>query len=316
MAIYHLSVKYIQRSKGRSATASAAYRSGERIRDTREDITHDYRKRSGVSHKETLTPYNESIDRSKLWNLAEASEKRKDASTAKEYEIALPEELTPEQRIQLTRDFATYLIETQGCAVDICIHEPGKGDMRNHHAHLLCTTREYEKGGTLGKKCKMELSDRDLKKLNLPGRKSFLADIRTQWERLANGALARAGFNVTVDARSHKERGIITPPTVHLGPTAAAMRRRGLNPDRAKQEMSPEIKEMVDELARLENQEIRVTSAHDRIKERRAAKAAAEEAKKQREREALERERKREFERIRRDAERGNREPGRGDFGR
>jgi hypothetical protein len=48
MAIYHLSVKPVSRSSGRSATAAAAYRAAERIEDQRTGVTHDYARNVGI----------------------------------------------------------------------------------------------------------------------------------------------------------------------------------------------------------------------------------------------------------------------------
>lgn len=285
MAIYHLSAKCIQRSKGRSATAAAAYRSGERIRDEREGLTHDYRRRSGVEHTEIITPTGESVERAKLWNLAEAAEQRKDGTTAKEFEVALPDELTPVERCELVRDFAKYIAKAQGCAVDIAIHAPGKGDSRNHHAHFLCTTREFERGGTLGNKCAMELSDRDRKKRGLPGRRSDLEDIRATWARLANQALTRAGHVADLDHRNNQERGIMVPPDVHLGPTAAAMERCGVRTSRGDQRR--EIAAVRREASRLAaSVEVgkRVGKALDRVTVRRMMRQLDEEQEQERRR--------------------------------
>lgn len=232
MAIYHMSAKCVQRSKGRSAPASAAYRSGEKLRDERQGLIHDYTRRDGVEHTEIVTPTGEPIDRGTLWNLAEASERRKDATTAKEFEVALPIELTLPQRKELTREIAIHISKVQGCAVDISIHEPGKGDSRNYHAHLLCTTREFQPGGSLGNKCAMELSDRDRKKRGLPGRRADLEALRVAWANLGNQALTRAGYAGDLDHRSNQALGVDTPPGIHLGPTAAAMERRGVQTDR------------------------------------------------------------------------------------
>lgn len=84
MAIYHLSVKPVSRSGGRSAVAAAAYRAGVRLENERDGMVHDFTRRSGVEH----------------------AENRKDARVAREFEVALPHELTPEQRLELVRDFA------------------------------------------------------------------------------------------------------------------------------------------------------------------------------------------------------------------
>ena len=54
MAIYHLSVKAISRSAGRSATAAAAYRAATRIEDERTGLVHDYSRKAGVLHREIV----------------------------------------------------------------------------------------------------------------------------------------------------------------------------------------------------------------------------------------------------------------------
>ena len=145
MAIYHLSVKTISRSAGRSATAAAAYRAGVEITDERTGEIHDYTRKGGVESAELVLPAGApewAADRAALWNAAEQAETRKNSTVAREFEIALPEELSPAERARLARDFARELVERHGCAADVCIHAPGKeGDNRNHHAHILLSTR-------------------------------------------------------------------------------------------------------------------------------------------------------------------------------
>ena len=107
MAIYHLTTKPIARSSGRSAVAAAAYRAGQKLTNLRDERTHDYRRRAGVMHSEIVLPRGVlgadwAYDRAALWNAAEKAEKRKDSRVAREIEIALPHELTAEQRLALT----------------------------------------------------------------------------------------------------------------------------------------------------------------------------------------------------------------------
>jgi len=109
MAIYHLHVKIIGRKSGSSAVASAAYRSGSRLRDERLDRSHDFSAKRGVVHSEVMLPENAPeawSDRGRLWNDVEAFEVRKDAQLAREVEFALPREMTQAQGIELARDFA------------------------------------------------------------------------------------------------------------------------------------------------------------------------------------------------------------------
>ncbi|WP_170775855.1 MobA/MobL family protein, partial [Ruegeria lacuscaerulensis] len=139
MAIYHLSVKTVSRAKGRSATAAAAYRAGVEIADERTGEVHDYTRKSGVGHTEIILPRGAAPkfeDRSTLWNAAEQAERRKNSTVAREYEVALPAELSAEERKALACEYGHWLAERFKVGVDVAIHEPNKeGDQRNHHAH-------------------------------------------------------------------------------------------------------------------------------------------------------------------------------------
>src|SRR3546814_7937045 len=97
MASFHLAVKAIGRSAGRSATAAAAYRAGVEITDERTGLVHDYTRKQGVEHSELMLPTDApewAADRERLWNAAELAETRKNATVARGYEIALPVELS------------------------------------------------------------------------------------------------------------------------------------------------------------------------------------------------------------------------------
>ena len=136
MAIYHLSMKAIARSGGRSAVAAAAYRAAARLTNERDGMIHDFTNKKGVEHAEIVLPAEVSADwamkRSALWNAAERAEKRSDARIAREFEIALPHELNPDQRLALTRALAQHLANRYGTAVDFAIHQPDvKSDLRN-----------------------------------------------------------------------------------------------------------------------------------------------------------------------------------------
>ena len=112
---------------------------------------HDYRRKAGVESAELFLPDGApewATDRAKLWNAAEQSEKRKNSTVAREFEVALPSELSADQRRKLAHDFAREVVKRHGFAVDVAIHAPGKeGDTRNHHAHILCTTRKLTAEG-------------------------------------------------------------------------------------------------------------------------------------------------------------------------
>lgn len=164
MAIYHLSVKIIGRSSGRSAVAAAAYRSGECITNDWDGVTHDFRKKNWIEFTEILLPDHapENFkDRKTLWNAVEAAEKSKSAQLAREFELALPKELPHERQVDLIEKFVKEELVSKGMCVDIAIHNPPKTNDRhqsidaygkvthdiekmqflNPHAHVMCTMR-------------------------------------------------------------------------------------------------------------------------------------------------------------------------------
>ncbi len=240
MAIYHLSMKPIARSGGRSAVASAAYRACQKLTNERDGLTHDFTRKGGLDHAEIVTPKDSKADwakdRSTLWNMAEAAEKRKDARVAREIEVALPHELTPEQRLELTREFAQGLADRYGVAVDFAIHKPDSAtDIRNHHAHIMLTTRKVKTNG-LGDKSELELENKKLLALGLPTTHDQLRDIRLDWEQRANRHLALAGHDIRIDHRSYRDSGLEIEPTQHMGVHATQMERRGKEVDRRRQD--------------------------------------------------------------------------------
>ena len=145
MASYHLDVKSVQRSAGRSATAAAAYRHAERIACEREGRVHDYRAKQGVEASFIVAPEDAPAwahDRQALWNAAEARDTRVNSVTAREWELALPHELDAQGRRELAHAFARELVSRYGVAADVAIHAPHReGDKRNWHAHVMTTTR-------------------------------------------------------------------------------------------------------------------------------------------------------------------------------
>lgn len=230
MAFYHCSVKAVQRSKGQTATRCAAYRAGELIHCERTGETHDYRRKTGVMHTEIITPNDiHTPTREQLWNMAELAEKRKDSCVAREYEVALPHELTHDQRTALAQEFCKHIASSYGVAVDLCIHRPtdkevAKGaDPRNFHAHILTTTRVITDNG-LGAKADNEKAGRN--------RKKDLESIRIAWQDFANEHLAKAGLDERIDHRSHKERGLDIAPTQKMGVSATAMERKGIRTEK------------------------------------------------------------------------------------
>ncbi|MEV5056424.1 Ti-type conjugative transfer relaxase TraA, partial [Agrobacterium radiobacter] len=238
MAIYHLSTKPVSRSSGRSAVASAAYRCAVLLVNQRDGLVHDFTRKEGVEHNEIVLPQGVSadwaLDRSKLWNAAEFAEKRKDARVAREFEIALPHELSPEGRLKAARAFAQDLANRYGAAVDFAIHSPSEhGDIRNYHAHVLMTTRQVGKAG-LGEKTCLEHKNARLLANGMATTDMQLRDIRQSWEGIANRQLQREGLDVRIDHRSHIERGLELSPTEHMGVHASQMQQQGMAVERGR----------------------------------------------------------------------------------
>ncbi|UXT19348.1 Ti-type conjugative transfer relaxase TraA [Agrobacterium tumefaciens] len=238
MAIYHLSTKPVSRSSGRSAVASAAYRCAVLLTNHRDGLVHDFTRKEGVEHIEIVLPEGLSadwaLDRSALWNAAEFAEKRKDARVAREFEIALPRELSPEGRLKAARAFAQDLANRYGAAVDFAIHSPGEhGDIRNYHAHVLMTTRQVGRTG-LGEKTHLEHKNARLLANGMATTDMQLQDIRQSWEGIAIRQLQREGLDVRIDHRSHAQRGLELSPTGHMGVHASQMERRGMAVERGR----------------------------------------------------------------------------------
>ncbi|MGV1788320.1 MULTISPECIES: Ti-type conjugative transfer relaxase TraA [Agrobacterium] len=266
MAIYHLSTKPVSRSSGRSAVASAAYRCAVLLVNQRDGLVHDFTRKEGVEHSEIVLPQGVSadwaLDRSKLWNAAEFAEKRKDARVAREFEIALPHELSTEGRLKAAQAFAQDLANRYGAAVDFAIHSPSEhGDIRNYHAHVLMTTRQVGKAG-LGEKTCLEHKNARLLANGMATTDMQLRDIRQSWEGIANRELQREGLDVRIDHRSHEERGLELSPTEHMGVHASQMRQQGMAVERGR--LDDEAARQNAELIRQKPEQVLTLISHEK----------------------------------------------------
>ena len=218
MATYRFSAQLISRSKGRSATAAAAYRAGERIRDDRTGETFDYRRRDDILDATIYAPACAPewvFDRASLWNVAELAEKRRDAQVAREVQLSLPHELSLDANRELLRLFVAAEFVARGMVADVAIHAPHRGgDERNVHAHVLLSTREIDTGG-FGKK-QRAWNDRAL-----------LEHWRAAWELAVNHALETERIPARVFHKSYARLGIDREAEPKQGPIATTMERRG-----------------------------------------------------------------------------------------
>ena len=151
-----------------------------------------------------------------LWNTAEAAENRKNSVVAREWEVALPDELSVEARRELAAGFAGGLVERYGVVADVAIHAPhAMGDARNHHAHILTTTREAGADGLGAKTRSLDVST-----------SGEIEAMRERWAERVNDALELAQVDERVDHRSYARQGVEIEPTGHVGVHATGMERR------------------------------------------------------------------------------------------
>ena len=228
MAIYHYSVNIISRSAGRSATAAAAYRAAEKIRDNRTGEIHDYTKKKGVDEKFILAPPSAPswvFNRSLLWNKVEEVERRKDSQLSREINIALPTELDKSQQLKLVQEFVTDELVKEGMIADVAFHNLNS---HNPHAHIMLTMREINQQG-------FGFKNRDWNK------KELLEKQREAWAVHTNRALELAGVRQIIDHRSLEAQGINRIPQIHIGVAANAMMKRGIATERG--ELYQEIAE-------------------------------------------------------------------------
>jgi Ti-type conjugative transfer relaxase TraA len=219
MAIYHLHVKVIGRKSGSSAVASAAYRSGSRLRDERLDRSHDFSGKRGVVYSEVMLPENAPeawSDRERLWNDVEAFEVRKDAQLAREVEFAIPRELTQVQGIELARDFARAEFVGLGMIADLNVHwDVAEDGMPKPHAHVMLTLRAVDENG-FGPKV------RDWNRTEMVER------WRERWAELANERLAELDIDARIDHRSLEAQGLALEPQSQIGAPAKRIEVRGI----------------------------------------------------------------------------------------
>ena len=243
IAIYHWNIGIVSRGKGKSAVAAAAYRSGEKLTNEWDGVTHDYTRKGGVVHTEIMLPLHAPpsfSDRSTLWNSVELYEKAGNAQLAREIDAALPIELSREEQIRLVREYCSSQFVSRGMCVDYAIHDTDSG---NPHCHIMLTMRPLDERGAWAAKSKKEYDlDENGERIRLPsGRyKTHKVDLtgwnsqenalvwRKAWADISNDYLERAGSLERIDHRSNAERGIDEIPTVHMGVAACQMEKKGI----------------------------------------------------------------------------------------
>lgn len=248
MAIYHCSAKIISRSTGRSSVAAAAYRSGEKLHNDYDGMTHDYTKKQGVVYSEIMLCNNaptEYQNRETLWNEVEKIEKGNRAQLSREIEIALPTELNREEQIKLVQDYTRENFVKSGMCADFSIHDKGDG---NPHAHIMLTMRSINENGQWESKSKKVYQyDKQGNKIYDPKKrqykctkenttdwndKSKLEEWRKNWADICNREFENKNLPERIDHQTLEAQGIEREPTVHMGTAAHQMEQRGIETDK------------------------------------------------------------------------------------
>lgn len=252
MAIYHCSIKIIGRSDGKSAIASSAYRSGEKLYDDRTGLTHDFTKKRGVVFTEISLPAHappEYANRNLLWNAVEKVEKKSNAQLAREIEVALPKELSRECQIEIVRRYVQDNFVSVGMCADWALHDKNDG---NPHVHIMLTMRGLKPDGTWAQKEKKVYAlDEDGNRIPLIdpatgeqklGKRneklwkritvepndwndhSKVEIWRKSWADICNEYLS---VEQQIDHRSYKRQELDLEPTIHEGYRARKMEKAG-----------------------------------------------------------------------------------------
>ena len=269
---FHFSVSIISRGKGKSAVASSAYISGEKIKNEWDGVTHDYTKKQSVIHKEIFLPEHapqEFTDRTTLWNSVELFEKNSNAQLARNFIIALPKELSLEENKKLISEFIETNFTNEGMIADLAIHDESQDGNNNIHAHIMTIVRPLNEDGTWGQKSKKEymLDENGKKILGKNGKPKTRKVELTNWNdrgnvekwresfsNLCNRYLQENEIDKRVDHRSFKRQAVKQIPTIHLGAASSALERKGIRTEKG--DINREIKKQ-NQLLKAIGEEIR-----------------------------------------------------------
>ncbi len=242
----------IKRSAGQSAVAAAVYRAGEKLHSEYYGEDSDYTRKGGVICSEILLPSHappEYADRETLWNAVEEAERGKKAQLAYSFDIALQNEFSMRENLDLARQFLSDNFVSRGMVVDFAVHSPDKedGGISNPHFHVMCPIRPIEPDGKWGNKQRREyvLDEHGERVLDEAGNYVFNAVPTTDWGKpetleawrqtwadLCNVKFAEKGLDCRIDHRSFVRQGVEQIPTQHEGLTVRAMEAKGIRTDK------------------------------------------------------------------------------------
>jgi hypothetical protein len=201
-----------------------------------------------------------------FWQAADRHE-RKNGTSYREFEIALPRELAAAERLALVREFIQQELGDRH-AYQFAIHCPNAVDGKEQpHAHVMFSERQSdgierdpaqyfkrynakapEKGGA-----KKGWGEHAGETRTKDERAADLKALRQRWEQTCNAALERAGQTARVDLRSNAERGINLPAERKMRPSEWRTRRAEVIEFRqARAELSKAVPNVAAEIVNLE----------------------------------------------------------------
>lgn len=213
MASYHCSVKVGLKGSGASASAHAAYILRQGKYALKEDV---------VAVGTMNMPAWAAHDPQLFWEASDEHERER-GSTYREFELALPRELTPAQRIELVEDFIDSSLAGRH-VVQWAIHCPRAAleGGEQPHAHIMYSERRLDfiarDPDRFFKRWNAKSPDRGGCQKDSAGTEDRLQHTRKLWEVIQNRYLERYGHGTRVDHRSLEDQGRSDElPEIHLG---------------------------------------------------------------------------------------------------
>ncbi|MFZ6758143.1 MobA/MobL family protein [Undibacterium sp. Ji50W] len=216
MASYHCSIKSGKRGKAASH-ADYIVREGRHARD---EETSDL-----IAKAYGNLPDWSADDPRYFWKMADKHE-RVNGAAYREYVLALPQELCRDQQLEIVREFIASEIGSK--PYQFAVHSPvaALGKTEQPHAHVMYSDRiddgidrlpeqhfkRYNSANPELGGCKKDSGGKDRIAM-----KEALTQTRATWAQIQNSALEQSGYDVKVDHRSNKDRGIERVPEKHLG---------------------------------------------------------------------------------------------------
>lgn len=249
MKTVFMRVNNIGKTNNKSAIAASAYRSGAKMYDATKDKTYNYSSKKEVVYDTIMLPPNapeKYQDKQTLWQEVQNNETASDARYCKDIMIAIPRNLTQEQRVELVNQFLFKNFVSKGYICQISIHDKGDG---NPHAHILVSARPLDAKGQW-----QQVKAKRVYKLDKDGNKIPIIDPKTGQQKI--GARGRKiwqrewAYQDPLDQASSvdkwkkswrdicntvldQEHQLQVGPegkhaTIHLGPQAHALEKKGI----------------------------------------------------------------------------------------